>query len=100
MPARTMSLFRLVEWVNTFVGKAMGGANAVRLLDETLTVPKSTCRYSTFADHGPPKAYSAPTPATQPVLVCEREALSAAVANVSLKRKFALRSVTARPPVA
>src|ERR1700752_2309501 len=100
MPARTMSVVRLTEWLNTLVGNAIGGVNAVRLVDVVDMLPRSTCKYSIFTDHGPAKAYSAPPPTVQPALVCEIAADSSAVAKVSVKRKLALTSATARPPVA
>src|SRR5262249_59604280 len=94
-----MSVVRLTEWPKTFVGNAIGGVNAVRLVDVTDVLPRSTCKYSTFADHRPAKAYSAPTPAVQPTLVSEMAAASSAVAKLSVKRKLALTFATARPPV-
>ena len=90
---------RLALWVNTFAGNAIGGVNAVRLVLVALTLPKSVYRYSPLTDQFLDSAASTPAPTVQPALVLFTDALSAAVANVSVKSQFALTLVTARPPV-
>src|SRR5262252_5004967 len=99
MPTRTTSLTRFAECVNTLLGNAIGGVNAVRFVDETVALPRSMCSHSSFADHRAANAYSVPTPTVQPALVFDSDAVSKAVANVSVKIQLALISDTARPTV-
>jgi hypothetical protein len=99
MPMRAMLAFRSTLWVNTFVGKLIGGVNAVRFVEFTVTVRKSTSRYSALMLQPCHRPASIPPPATQPTLELEIDADSAALANVSVKLKSAFRSVNATPPV-
>src|SRR5205807_10345237 len=100
MPTRAMLAFRSTLCVNTFVGRLIGGVNALRFVEFTETLPKSTNRYSALTLQPCHSPASMPPPAVQPTRVPDIEADSAALANVSVKLKLASRLVNATPPVA